>query len=413
MKKDYVFNTIAGLIDASEAVIISMIITRTTGLTDAGYVTIAFAVGILLLTIGKFGVYSFQVTDHNCEYNFLTYLYLRIITIFTMLICLISYIIYGHLILHYPINKSYIILFIGLIYAIEAIEDLFKANCHYIGKLYIGALMFIIRWIIILITFGISIVLTTNTAKALGISCFISAVVFIMCCYLFRQYIGIIHVKTNSLSRFNNIHSSNSIFGLLSACFPLFLSSFLSFYIINSSKYAIEKYMNADAQACFGFVAMPIFAIGLLNSFIFQPQIIDMTAEYNEGQKDFLKKRIKKQYFIIVLITIICILTAYFIGIPFLSMLYHTDLNGYLPELLILLFGGGFLALSGYQGIILTIMRKQYFQLYGYIPVSVLAFCFVGTFVKKYGTLGGAFSYLILSIILSILYQIFIYRELN
>ena len=48
MKKDYVFNTIAGLIDASEAVIISMIITRTTGLTDAGYVTIAFAVGILL-----------------------------------------------------------------------------------------------------------------------------------------------------------------------------------------------------------------------------------------------------------------------------------------------------------------------------------------------------------------------------
>ena len=59
----------SGLYRSAEAVIIYIIVTRITGLDDAGYFTIAFAVGNLLMSIGKYGVYSFQVSDEKTNLN--------------------------------------------------------------------------------------------------------------------------------------------------------------------------------------------------------------------------------------------------------------------------------------------------------------------------------------------------------
>lgn len=411
MKKNYLFNTIAGFINAAEAVIMSMIITRTTGLTDAGYVTIAFAVGNLLMTIGKYGIYGFQVTDHSGEYSFYTYFRTRIITIFVMIICLLGYLLYGHTILGYSKSKTFIVLFIGLIYTVEALEDLLKAQYQYIGKLYVGALMFIIRWCVIMISFGTSVIITRCTELSLGISFAFSLIAFVICYYIFSSKYEIIPRKYINV-RNSNMGQSYKIKQLLVSCFPLFLSSFLSFYIVNSSKYALEKYMDAETQARFGFISMPVFIINLLNSFIYQPQLVSLTDDFADNPTRF-KKRIIRQYIIILFITAVCIAGAYLIGIPVLSFLYHTDLTDCKSEMLILLTGGGFLAVSGYQTAILTIIRRQKYLLWGYFPVSVLALIFVGPSVKKYGTVGAAFSYLIMIFILCLLYEVFIRKGLE
>ncbi len=54
----YLWNVAAGLVNAGEAVVLSMVVTHTTGLEDAGILSIAFAVGNLMMTVGKFGVRS-------------------------------------------------------------------------------------------------------------------------------------------------------------------------------------------------------------------------------------------------------------------------------------------------------------------------------------------------------------------
>ncbi len=396
----------AGLVDASEAVIMSMIITRTTGLTDAGYISIAFAIGILLLTIGKYGVYNFQVTDHQHEYSFHIYFKLRAITTAIMLLGLISYLIYGRYILEYNNSKTMIVLFIGLIYSIEAYEDLIRAHCQYIGKLYAGAIMFIIRWLVIIVSFGIVVYYTKNTSTALGISLGLSAIVFITCCYYAKSKYFQSEIRNKS-----NIGISGTLIDLSKNCFPMFLSSFLSLYVANSPKYAIERYMGAAEQGCYGFVSMPVFIISLLNAFMFQPQMLSMADDHAKNPKRF-KARTYRQYMIIASLTIICIAGAYWIGIPILSIIFHTDLSNYRHELLILILCGGFLALSAYQIAILTIMRHQKYLFYGYIPITILALLFVGTAVKSFGTLGAAFSYLILIIILCIIYEFFIRKEL-
>ena len=68
-KRDYIWNTVAGLINAAEAVIMSMFVTRIIGLADAGRLTIAFAIGNLMMTVGKFGVRNYQVTDIENKFS--------------------------------------------------------------------------------------------------------------------------------------------------------------------------------------------------------------------------------------------------------------------------------------------------------------------------------------------------------
>ncbi len=413
MKKDYIFNTIAGLVDASEAVIMSMIITRTVGLKDAGYITIAFAVGILLVTIGKYGVYNYQVSDVNNRFHFIDYLYNRIITTLIMIICLSGYLIYLRYILKYDDHKILIILYMGLIYVIESFEDLIRAHCQYCGKLYIGAIMFIIRWIVIITTFGILICVFKNTVSALGGALLFSLVAFVLSC-IFIKSRNLVHsdlslqsINSCTQRRQKSFAEVRNAIKMLYVFFPLFLSSFLSFYVINAPKYAIEKYMNAESLACYGFVSMPVFVIGMFNNFIYLPQLSELSIKYANNEISEFKHKVMRQYLIIGLITLICVSISYFIGISFLSFIYHTDLTNYLTELLVLMICGGFLALSGYQSTILTIMRRQKFILWGYIPVSVFSFSIIYPIVKKYGTLGAAFSYLFLSVLLCILFEIF------
>ena len=91
IKAGFIWNSIAGIINAAEAVIILMVVTRINGIEMAGIVTIAFSVGNLAMTVGKYGVRNFQVTDINHTFSFNDYFSSRIITVFIMFAFTIMY----------------------------------------------------------------------------------------------------------------------------------------------------------------------------------------------------------------------------------------------------------------------------------------------------------------------------------
>ena len=122
-RKDYVWNTAAGLINAAEAVVMSMIVTRMTGLSDAGMLTMAFAVGNLMLPIGKFGVRNFQVTDVEHKFSLFTYIMTRLATVIVMVISVCGYLGYAASRLGYSSDKIGVVFAVCMIYAVEALED--------------------------------------------------------------------------------------------------------------------------------------------------------------------------------------------------------------------------------------------------------------------------------------------------
>lgn len=399
----YLWNTAAGLINASQAVVLLMVITRTNGFGEAGILTIAFAVANLMVNIGKFGMRNYQITDIKEQFSFSTYLRSRILTSTLMVAACCGYVLYHYRNGTYLRQKAEIVFLICILYAMDSIEDVFWGRYQQKGRLDIGAKIYTIRWCIILAGFIGCLFLNHNLKAALLTAVFAS----IVCLYL------LLWLTIPAAGGYEKEKSSKRIFKLLQSCTPLFLSGFCSFYIANAPKYEIDKYLTDEIQACYGFVAMPVFAIGLLNGFIYQPTLIRISYAWVERRLQELAGTIKKQLAAVVGITFICLIAGYWIGIPVLSILYGVKLDNYKRELLLLLLGGGTLAAAGYFNVIITVMRKQKILLICYIGASITAKCCMPVCVRTYGTIGAATMYLLIMLLLVLLFGGYVYRMLS
>lgn len=399
-RKDYAWNSIAGIINAAEAVIMSMVVTRFGSLEDAGVLSLAFAAGNVLMTVGKYGGRMYQVTDARKQYRFYMYLIQRALTIGLMVISLIGFLLFEG----YAVDKRNAIIIITAIYMIESLEDCFWGHYQATNRLYIGAQMFSTRWLAILVVFISAMIMTGDMNKSLLAGGLAGCIVFITWLVLFWKRDN----ESSSVMPLRDIgrKSNGWLFILFRQTAPLFLASFCAIFISNIPKFAIDQYMNDEVQACYGFVAMPVFVIGMLNQFIYQPTVVRLTDEYCSGMIDRFRKDVKRQMIIVCGIMAACVIGAGLIGIPVLSIIYHTDLSNYWKELVILQFAGGFLAISGYFTILLTLMRRQRTILIGYVVALVVGIILLNYAVQYAGTVGASVGYLLVMVMLFAFYLV-------
>lgn len=169
--------------------------------------------------------------------------------------------------------------------------------------------------------FGVSLVLSGNLLNSLIITSVVTACLMML--LLFRtKVLTYEECKENESSTLMaeskenvNAISGNEvhlwIFSLLKECAPLFVSTFLAFYILNAPKYSIDALMTDEIQACFGFVAMPVFVVSVLTSMIYNPVIHKMSVWWDEKQSTNFNKEVWKQFFYVVIVTLICLLGAF------------------------------------------------------------------------------------------------------
>lgn len=403
IKASYIWNMIGSMIMAFQSVIMLIIITRILSLYEAGVFTLAYASANLFLNIGKYGMRNFQVSDLKHQFTFSDYRFSRIITTFIMFTVSVIYVIVASKQNDYSMDKAWVIIWMCLFKMVDSFEDVYLGLYQQQGRLDVSGKILSLRMILTVVLFGACLIVSRNLLLSLVVSTIITTIILI--CFISLTY-----------SKFENKDEKAEmvhIFSLLKKCFPLFLGCFLAFYIGNAPKYAIDANLNDELQACYGFIAMPVFVIGLLNNFIFNPMITKMSLLWKEGNHNRFINMFIKQMIIVAGITLICEAGAYVLGIPVLSVLYNTDLSPYKTELLVLLLGGGFLALSGLLVTIMTIIRMQGRQAIGYIIVAIFAFVFSPIFVRKYQIFGAAILYLLLMMLLCAIFGILLWTGLH
>ena len=392
------WNMTGSTIMAFQSVIMLMILTRVLGLNEAGIFTIAYANANLFLAIGKYGMHNFQVSDVSEQFSFQEYYLSRILTTSIMIIVSVIYVIYIGNKNEYSLEKCFVIIWMCIFKVVDSLEDVFHGLYQQKGRLDVAGKIMTFRLGITLFFFAIGVIFLKNLLLAL----IVATIITIFLLILFNKWVyGLFKQEERGEILVSHIMK------LLKFCFPLFLGSFLSFYIGNAPKYAIDSVLNDELQACYGFISMPIFVIGFLNNFIFNPMIYKLSIIWNEGKKKEFVKMVLIQTIIVACITLVCVICAYVCGIPVLSILYNTDLSLYKSELLILLLGGGFLALSGLLVITITIMRFQNSLIVGYMIVSILAYMLSKIIVERFLIKGAAVLYLILMFTLCFIFLIF------
>lgn len=388
------WNAVGGTLFAVQNLIILIAIAHICGIEAAGIFTIAYTLGNLFLYIGNYGMRQFEASDCANQYSFPIYKKSRFVTCICMIGVFSAYVLIVGSINHYSAEKNIVILLVCCLKVIDAYEDVYHGEYQREGRLDIAAKALSLRIFTTIILIISIIIVTHSITISIMISVIYSAAFLVIEIIYIKQRFDLPHVQTIK---------SDSMKDLLKKCFPLFIAAFLLFYLGNAPRYAIDATMDDSANAYFGYIMMPNFVIALLMSFIFNPQVTPMANLLKQGRVDAFMKRIGALSLIILFATICVAGACWLIGIPILNFIFNAELSHYRVDLLILVLGGGLLALVSLLTLALTIIRFQKVLLPLYIFASCITLPASYFAVIWWGIEGASITYALTMLMLATL----------
>ena len=202
IKKDsYIWNTIGGLINAFQSVIILMVLTRSLDMEYAGIFTIAWAIANLVITIGKYGVRNYQVTDVNEKYSFNDYFSNRVIVSILMIIFTCIYVCFLSISNQYAFDKTVIVFLMCYLKLIDSVEDVFHGMYQQHERLDVASKCMSIRLILSTVCLCVCSIIFKDLLISSIITCVFSTLIFV---YLLKITYSIFNLPKIQFDFFND-----------------------------------------------------------------------------------------------------------------------------------------------------------------------------------------------------------------
>lgn len=389
-KKNIIWNILGTSVNAFVSLFLLIVVTRVNGEDVAGIFSFAFSVSLIFNVIGVYYGRVYQVSDNsnNSDYD---YLISKFIVCGIMMIVSLVFVLLNK----YSAYKSMIIMMLCLLKCIEAFSETLYAIIQKNGNLYKVGFSFFIKGLLCIILFIWVDVLT----KSLVLS-----IVSLICIHLL--FIIFYDLKNVKKIKINKSINHNNIKYLLKDGFYPFAITFLSLYIFNSSKYAIDLNLDNASQTVFGIIIMPATVILMFVQYMLHPYLNNITDFYNNKKYKELIAIVKKFLIIIAFLTFTGVFVSLTIAMPIFKIMYGLDLLKYKLHLVIIMFGAGFYGIVSLLMNIFIVMRKNKFQTLLLFIFSIIAFVLSYFLTKKYMLLGSSISYTALMIALCIVYLI-------
>lgn len=383
-RKNFIWNTVGTTINAFNSLFFMIIVTRINGINDAGIFTYAFSTACLFNVIGIYSGRVYQVTD-NSEITDNDYFINKIITCFIMLLVTIAFL----CIKGYSIWKTSIILVLCVLKTIEAFSEVIYAFFQKKDELYKVGISFTLKNVIGLIAFLIANLLTKNVL--------FSSIVLLVTYFLIMLIYDLKNVdkKPFSIKRIN----WKNIWAIFQRGFFSFSLSFLTMYIINIPRYAIDDMMTNEFSSIFGIIIMPASVMVLISQFILHPFLLNLRNYISDNNTKGLRLLITKMTSAILLIGILILVVAYFLGIPILEFVYNIDLFHYKNSLMVVIVGSVMYGIVNLLSNILISMRVIFKQVIVYAMIAMMSLTISNVLIQTNGVEGACQSYCIVMLI--------------
>lgn len=390
LKKNFILNSIGAVLYSFTSLFYMIIATRIVGTNDAGLFTFAFSTANLLQVVGIYAGRAYQVTENKENITDSDYFYNRIISCsFMLIIGLLFYFLEG-----YAVFKIGIILLLIVYKMLDAFAEHYYAILQKNDDLYKVGISLIIKGVLGVVLFLLINILTKN----IFLAC-ISLVILNLIVTFTYDYFNSRKVK-QVITKFN----LKNVISIYLAGFWIFIQTFLMQYILNASRYSIDKYFADDYQTIFGIILMPASLMILVSQFIIQPYLIRIKDYISKKEFNCLNKLILKICIFILLIGALSLVAAYFLGIPILELVYNLNLKDYKTELLIIIMASIIYSISFILNNALIALRKTLAPAICYLIVAVIEFFLVNYLVIKYVLFGASISYFISMLLILIIY---------
>lgn len=383
--KNFIWNTIGSTLASFSSVFLLIIITRINGMEEAGIFTITFATASIFYIVAIYSGRNCQITDIEGKITNKEYIVSRVITCLIMAILVFFYV----WIKDYDIHKKAVLIFLCIWKGLEAFNDVLYGTMQKNGELYKVGISLIFRTMLGLILFLIVDAITHHLVYA-TIALAISSLITI---------VGYDLPQIKKILIPNERIEKKHMIQIYQKEFFLFANTFLTMYVLNASKYAIETYLTEDIQAVFGIILMPASILPLFAQFIVAPLINQLTDLYKNRKIEQMKQLKRKSMYFMIGFGIIAIFLGYTIGITVLNFVYNVNLTPYRLDLVILLFAYIFYAMGYVETIILTIYRNMKEQFFVYVITAIMIFVLSYGFVNKIGVRGASIACVITMIV--------------
>ena len=380
-QKNFIWNFLGLTVNSFNSLFYLIIINRVNGGKEAGIFTFAFSLITLFYFVGIYFNRTYQISTD--KYNNKEFLINRIISCAIMLAVCLIYCIFKK----YPIYKFTIIVLICIFRLLEAFADIFYGMEHKNGLLYKAGKSMFYKSLFSIIGFLICDIITHS-------------IIWSIVLIIIANIIGILFYDIKNIKGYiEKKYKWANILAIFKASLPIFIFSFLNVYLVNASKYSLDNYSSAEIQNIFGIILMPGTIISLFSAYITNPYIVDLKESFKKKDtKQFSKIVIKLSTFIFCF-GLLCIIGMYILGVPVLNLLYAISLNKYKVELVLVIIGAIFLTLTSVISAALTIIGKNYIQMYIYIIDAIISFFLARYLVSNYKIFGASLEYMLIMII--------------
>ena len=387
-KSSYFWNAFSAMMNSFQTMLLLLVITQFGNDDDSSIFVMAYAVGNLMLNIGKYGVRQYQVTDVTEKNSFADYLRARYISVAIMLAASVGYILIHVIKNDYSTEKSAVVFMICMVKLVEAFEDVYHGRMQQNGRLDVAGRILGIRLFIFILLFALFYIVTGR----LVLTCCINLIITIILSVIMNRSV---------MGEFKADRSgSKNCKRILVECLPLCVSMCLNMYIANAPKYTIDTAVNSSVQTRFNIVFMPVFIIALLANFVFLPVLKNMGEIWHKGDtKMFVSKTVRLSALVIAIDFVIVIIGS-FIGCPILGFVYGVDLSDFRIHLVFFMIAGGIIALQNLLIMVITTVRYQKYMIYGYIATAVMMVLFSGKILALKGLLALTAYFLTMMIVL-------------
>lgn len=392
LNKNIFWNTIGTTLNAVTSLVFLVIVTRINSVDDAGIFSFAFSNACVLSVIGMYMGRTYQVSEQNKYISDSDYVYQRIFSCILMIFVAILMLVTS------DYSKEKVIIFVALVFykAIEAFSDVLYGVLQKNNGLYLVGKSFSLKAILCVFVFAVSNILFKKLWISCVLLCIVSGIVTI--CYDMHYIKKLNYKKTNF-----SIKKTMLLFKWGAA---ICITTVLSNYIINASKYAIDDIGNEKIQAIFGIILMPATVLSLVGQFIIQPYLVRLTTSFYGEKYRTTISIILRMILVMIGVGILCIVAAYLMGIPVLELLYGINLKKYKIDLMIILSGAIFYGIGVILQSLLTVMRHTTIQMIIYSGLAILAAVLSKKMINVHGLRGASQAYFSIMICEVVIYII-------
>lgn len=391
-KKNFIWNVLGTGLNAFNSLFLMIIVTRINGVNEAGIYAIAFSTACVLYVVGTYAGRVFQVTEKDSTITDKDFILNRIISVIIMLISAVLFVIMRK----YDIYKSSIFILLAIYKALEAFSDVLYGIMQKNDLLYKVGQSYFIKAVLTILIFGIVDLFTKNLIA--------SCVSIIIVWFVIGIFYDLIAVR-KIVNLKGKIKWSNSL-KIFKTGMYIFLITFMSIYVLNAPKYAIDNMLEDSYQAIFGIIVMPSTAICLFGQFLIHPYL-NRFVELHENKKYKEFKKLQNKIIIyMALFGVASSVVAYLIGIPVLQIIYNVNLEEYRWMLIIIIISATLYNIAMMYSNILTTMRYTRIQFIAYFVDTIIAFIISNVLTRMHGIQGATNAYFLIMLTLFLLYTV-------